>query len=159
MTKSLLIAAGLQWLRYERACSLVMIERGPRFWAHRPDLVGITRDRYCVEVEIKMTVSDYKADERKERTKPRELWYLMPPDIARECVTWQAGLLTLATPRPISGIPGLRILRPATVDVNSPCLHELDVEDVMCHTSGSLVTAFGKLAKLEAEITSETFGR
>lgn len=58
---------GLSWLRYEQQCPLAWEQRnfslGSR-WT-RPDLCGITKDRKAIEIEIKRTLADFKADSDK----------------------------------------------------------------------------------------------
>ena len=49
-----------EWLRYERRCPIIAFERPPQSWgSYRPDVLGITRGRALIEVEIKVTLSDF----------------------------------------------------------------------------------------------------
>lgn len=61
-------SAALCWLRYKRQCPLVMLERTPfAYWRdrYRPDVVGISRERLAIEIEIKRTAGDYNANWKK----------------------------------------------------------------------------------------------
>ena len=95
------------WLRHEKKCVIVLNERSPREWAcGRPDTLGITKNRYATEIEIKRTLSDFRADSGKARTKrrefyaekfPKQFYYLVPEPLAEKCLAelpdW-AGLMT-----------------------------------------------------------------
>lgn len=81
----------LEWLRFEKRCPVALFERSPRPFHGRPDVLGITKDRYLVEIEIKRSISDFKANERKDHVLTREchvakwplfFWFLVPSDIA-----------------------------------------------------------------------------
>ncbi|TXH59336.1 MAG: hypothetical protein E6Q97_00135 [Desulfurellales bacterium] len=64
----------MAWLRFEKRCPLVLFERTPRFCVGgRPDVIGVTKDRYLVEVEIKRTLSDFKANQKKRHVLIRHL--------------------------------------------------------------------------------------
>jgi hypothetical protein len=98
--------AGMRWLRYEKDCVLIVMERQPRFckWA-RPDLLGLTIGRDLVEVEIKRTVADFRANAGKRHVLDRDRllkvwphWYyfLVPAALApqvRPMLPAWAGLL------------------------------------------------------------------
>ena len=98
--------AAAHWLRYEQQCVLISLERGGLQWSARPDVFGVTRQRLTIEVEVKRTVSDFRANARKRsvvlRDKLTEIWpayfyFLAPPHVAEkvlpEVPEW-AGLLT-----------------------------------------------------------------
>lgn len=105
---------GVQWLKFEKRCPLVIHERSPRpFNMGNPDVLGVTDNRYLLEIEIKRTVSDFRANAKKShiqrRTDPdenvrnkclenaaKQFWFLVPTKIAEkiqaEVPEW-AGLL------------------------------------------------------------------
>lgn len=148
--KQLLIAAGLQWLRYVRGCDVVMFERGPRSFGHRPDLLAIGRDRHLIEIEIKLSVADFLAECKKNRTPVRELWYLVPRDIVTRIGT-DCGLLAPGNARAISGIPDLVEIRRAIPNPAAyPISPEVELECIR-GLSGSLVTLAGKFARASLE--------
>lgn len=102
------------WLKFEKNCPLVIMERSPREWyTGEPDVLGITNNRYMLEIEIKRTLSDFRANMKKRhivkrcsqeeaiaktyRCKaPRQFWFLVPPElrdkVLPEVPEW-AGLL------------------------------------------------------------------
>ena len=101
-------------MKFEKRCPLVIHERSPRErHTGQPDVLGITNDRYMLEIEIKRTVSDFRANFNKEHMRnrccdvpeirdaylkrgPRQFWFLVPEKIRvkiQEQVPDWAGLL------------------------------------------------------------------
>ena len=81
----------LRWLRFEKNCPIAMRERTPRYCTGQPDVLGITKHRYLLEVEIKRSVSDFRANEDKRHVKnrdiyiskwPKQFWFCVPADLA-----------------------------------------------------------------------------
>jgi len=118
--------AGLQWLRNELRCYAVLMERSPREWCcGRPDLLGVTRARHQVEVEVKRTIQDFRANARKDFMSrrdtflhrfPRQFYFLVPEELAEQVraeLPPFAGLLT--PPRPMSG-GWVHVVAPAPVN-------------------------------------------
>lgn len=95
------------WLRFERRCPIVIRERSPRVVVcGRPDVLGVTKNRYLIEVEIKRSMSDFRNDQQKSsrRTRdlyltraPRQFYYMAEPSLAEkikpELPPW-SGLIT-----------------------------------------------------------------
>jgi hypothetical protein len=77
---------GLRYLRFIRKCPLVTLERG--ICMGDPDVFGVTSARYCIEIEIKRSASDFRANAQKWHVRHREeylgLWptyfYYMVPE-------------------------------------------------------------------------------
>ena len=103
------------WLKWEKNCPLVMFERSPRTWhAGQPDVIGITKSRHMLEIEIKISMSDFRANARKRhiemrnnpdpviaekylRMAPKQFWFMVPRkmlDSALREVPDYAGLMT-----------------------------------------------------------------
>ena len=94
----------MHWLKHERGCVIVLCERSPREWlCGRPDVLGVMPSRYAYEVEIKRTLSDFRADQDKRSRRlrgqhpekfPKEFYYLVPEGlpVLAELPDW-AGLL------------------------------------------------------------------
>ena len=74
---------------------LVLCERSPRQgWCGQPDVFGVTAARYTMEIEIKRSLSDFRADATKPSRNPilrdgfrlqrlpKHFWYLVPPELA-----------------------------------------------------------------------------
>lgn len=83
----------MRWLRFERKCVIVMRERCPRWGNGNPDVIGITPARYVIEIEIKRSVSDFRANALKRHRinrnfyierQPRWFYYLMPLALAEK---------------------------------------------------------------------------
>ena len=77
-----------EWLRYERRCPIICFERPPAAWKdYRPDVMGITRARTLIEIEIKVSVADFRADKQKHRHQvgkidAHQFYYAVPAAIA-----------------------------------------------------------------------------
>lgn len=93
------------WLRFEKRCPIVLWERTPRPCGI-PDVLGITKHRYLVEIEIKRTIGDFRVNEDKWHVKNRELilprwprlfWFAVPKSLVEKVskeLPPYAGLLT-----------------------------------------------------------------
>lgn len=107
------------WLRFEKRCPVALTERTPRPMAGRPDVLGVTKAGYILEIEIKRSLLDFRANARKHhirnrediikkgsfgnspwyslKTFPRQFWFLVPSSLVEvvqpELPKW-AGLLT-----------------------------------------------------------------
>lgn len=98
------------WLRMEKDCPIVLMERSPRYGHGKPDVLGITNARFMLEIEIKRSLSDFRANAAKHHVRnrdagianleqwPKQFWFLVPPDLVDkvepELPEW-AGLLTI----------------------------------------------------------------
>lgn len=93
------------WLRFEKRCPIVLWERTPRPCGI-PDVLGITKDRYLVEIEIKRSIGDFRVNEHKPHVRSRELilprwprlfWFAVPRGLVEKVsaeLPLYAGLLT-----------------------------------------------------------------
>lgn len=66
--------SALRWLRYEKRCTLVVFERSPLYNGAKPDVFGVLPSRLTVEIEIKRTLSDFKANSEKRCVRNREFY-------------------------------------------------------------------------------------
>lgn len=95
------------YLRHIRRCPIVLFERSPRAagWYDRPDVVGVTPARFLIEIEVKRTLSDFRANAKKRhiqerahhlRRWPKQFYFIVPISIHQrvlaELPEW-AGLL------------------------------------------------------------------
>ena len=110
-----------RWLWLEKRCQLVLHERSPRSWAcGEPDVLGITKAGFLLEIEVKRSVADFRANAHKRciqnretylKKMPKQFWFMVPPNLVEkvqpEVPQW-AGLLTTAN----AGW-GLRVVSPA----------------------------------------------
>lgn len=103
----------MRFLRFEKACPVALFERTPRYSNGEPDVLGVTKARYLLEIEIKRSVADFRANKNKpfhaarngnghihnrqnaERW-PKQFWFLVPPELVtkveRHVPEW-AGLM------------------------------------------------------------------
>jgi hypothetical protein len=94
------------WLRFEKQCPIVLFERSPRIHWGRPDVLGVSKDRFLMEIEVKRSMSDFRANREKIHVAnrnhilkrwPRLYWFLVPRGLVDK-VTPElpdyAGLLT-----------------------------------------------------------------
>ena len=82
--------AAVRWLLLERKCIAAYTERHPTgYW--KPDAIGVLSSRRIIEIEVKRTVADFRADRLKsnvmawrheERGRPYQFYYLIPVEIA-----------------------------------------------------------------------------
>lgn len=82
----------MRWLWLERKCKIVLEQRSPRYWIGNPDVIGVTGCRQLLEIEIKRSLSDYRADANKHHRlpatrqfhiaeQPRQFYYLAPRNL------------------------------------------------------------------------------
>jgi len=94
----------MHFLRFEKACAVALLERSPRFGIGEPDVLGITKARYLLEIEIKRSLSDFRANGKKHhiamregravgtrwRTPiaiskfPKQFWFLVPCELVKK---------------------------------------------------------------------------
>lgn len=98
--------AAMRWLWLEQNCITVICERTPVYGIGQPDVLGVTPGRYLTEIEVKRSVSDFRADFKKphrfkqgvEQLKTRQFYYMVAPSIVSkvepEIPEW-AGLMTI----------------------------------------------------------------
>ncbi len=88
---NLLEKAGINFLLYDKRCDIISMERGLSDELGRPDILGVTRDRKLIEIEIKVSKSDFLANfdkkiikfyKNKPRLAPHYFYFLVPPELA-----------------------------------------------------------------------------
>jgi hypothetical protein len=103
------------WLKHEKRCALVLHERTPRaYHCGRPDVLGILPSRHLLEIEIKRSVSDFKANSSKHfiqmrenenaevrrkfiESAPKQFWFMVPKKLVDQVIDLvpdYAGLMT-----------------------------------------------------------------
>lgn len=92
-----LLQAGANFLLYEKRCDIISTERGLYDYLGRPDILGVTRDRKLIEVEIKRSFSDFKANFDKRiigryrdnpRIAPHYFYFLITADIEEKVMDY-----------------------------------------------------------------------
>jgi hypothetical protein len=83
-----------RWLKWEKQCQLVMYERSPG----QPDVIGVNKNRFLLEVEVKRSMSDFRANQKKlhflnrfssnvelsdlyTRKAPKQFWFMVPENL------------------------------------------------------------------------------
>lgn len=101
----------MRFLLYERKCQAVLFERNPRTMTGQPDVLGVNVNRYLYEIELKISISDLRANADKRHVTnrdqylplwPRRFWFMVPPSIADRAprfVPDYAGLLVCESHR------------------------------------------------------------
>lgn len=177
LNKKQLRAMGLSWLRYTKQCPVVCFERSVvDFW--NPDIFGITKDRKTIEIEIKMSYSDFVKDRKKrvwwfrqdektdsfysEKVTPHYFYFLTPPNLVEKIkkeLPNKCGLLTYDNKRRNNSYTHLPYI---LVDTKVRCNPEAvkisikDVIHVVKHQSGSLCSLAIELAKKDEEEESSS---
>lgn len=142
--------SALYWLRFVKRCPLVLFERVPRSYCYsRPDVIGVTRSRYMVEIEIKRSMSDFRNNSKKRHVQARESiltrwprwFYFGVPDsmvekVVSECPEW-AGVIRLdETPNGATGV-----VKSAPKNDRSSKLTILECARLMENLGNQIVTA------------------
>lgn len=102
--KARLEIIAVRFLLWQKRCLMATMERGYDNWLGKPDVLGMTMTREVIEVEIKISVSDLRANREKSIQKyfmtfpekgPNYFYYLVPKKISDKA---------LAIAEPHSGI-------------------------------------------------------
>jgi hypothetical protein len=143
-------AAAVEWLRYERQCLLVCLERSPVWGDYRPDIFGVCKRRQTIEIECKRSLADFRADGQKRITawrkqgmlNVRQFYYIVPPAIAdavRPHLPEYAGLLTLGSPdASFTKLPRVEVERGAPVNGAARRLNLLEMARMAKHQTATL---------------------
>lgn len=162
MSIEILRFAALEWLRYERRCDLVCLERTPlQGDSCTPDVLGVDKARRAVEIEIKRTMADFRANREKRSLQRREFWgnppyqfyYLVPPKLEAKVLAElqpHEGLLTVTDRSSLySGLPKVRVVRVAPFNRKARRLSIREISKMVRHQTGTLASALMKLARAE----------
>lgn len=85
--------AAMRFLLWQKRCIMTTQERGDSTMLGRPDVLGLTNKREVIEIEIKISVSDLRANAKKEVQKyfamfpekgPNYFYYFVPHTIAEK---------------------------------------------------------------------------
>lgn len=162
ITSDVLRAAAVEHLRYRLKCRLVCTERSPFIRDPcTPDVIGVTDKRKVIEIELKMSWSDFKANRAKTSLyqrrfygiRPWRYFFLVPPEMKDRVLAALEegeGLLTIGDGSNVyTGLPKVVSVRPATIDRESRPLALKEIVRMVSHQTGSLVSALAKVAKLK----------
>lgn len=143
------------WLRYDKQCPVISFERGFGYY-DRPDVIAVTGDRRLIEVEIKISVGDFKKDAKKEKwgrrrqcyRQPHWFYYAVPPeivDLVKPLVPEGRGLVTLNNPSYSHVMAVLFVLR-AKCDRQVPRVSLKEIVRMVRNQSGTLCGLAAQLA-------------
>jgi hypothetical protein len=162
MHADILKHAAVEFLRYEKGCKLVCLERSPfRQDPCTPDVIGVNASRRAVEIEVKRTWQDFKNNRQKDsmfRRKflglsPAQYYFIVPPALVakvREALEPGEGLLTVDGLNGYSGLPKARVVVPATFTKTRP-LTLKEIVRMVAHQTGSLSSALSKIARTKVD--------
>jgi hypothetical protein len=158
VTANYLKACACNWLRYTRQSIVVACERAPARWIGIPDVVGVTPKRTVIEIEVKVTKADFRANAKKRvmqyreqlpwTRKPSQFYFLVPPTLVADVIgelPSGAGLLTTDTASRYVRLHDLRVVVPARVDRGAHRLSVRELAAVVKDMAGTLVSALAKL--------------
>jgi len=126
----------MHFLRFEKACPVALCERSPRWSNGNPDVLGITKARYLLEIEIKRSVSDFRANAKKRHMIPREnpgefelehyapkwpkqFWFLVPCELVKKVEPLVPDFAGLMRGPGRNEIQGVRVVKRAPVNQHS----------------------------------------
>lgn len=149
-------AAVTGWLRYERRCVLVCWERTPFGGSHnyRPDICGVTWQLRVIEIELKQTVADFKANREKRGLQwrvwePQQFYFFVPPrlvELIEPLLAEADGLLTFGEPDHWG--PAVQIVRCAKMHRVASRLSKWSIARAVMHQTGTLHRAAVALTKI-----------
>jgi hypothetical protein len=154
----------VEFLRYERQCKLVSLERSPIQWDPCvPDVVGVNKTRRVVEIEIKMTMADFRNNRKKDSVYRRKFigvpvskyYFMVPPDLMAKVLPELEdgeGLLTVVSNhRAYGGSLAAQVVKEAAVQK----VRRLSIKEIIkmvAHQTGSLNSALAKIATLKTQL-------
>ena len=138
-------ACALSYLRYDCQCLLVCSQRSPWEDGMRPDIVGVTLGRRVIEIEIKRTMADFRANQFKQRrwryNSPWKYYFLVPPCLADRALNElkeNEGLLTVAINTEKYGLPLTYCLARAGLNDDAQPLSVALLTRMVRHNSATL---------------------
>ncbi len=149
-------ACAAAFLRYTKQCPVIAFERGVD-WHIRPDVLAVTKSRYLIEIEIKLTLADFKADRKKRRwhnnlyggVGRRQFYYCVPQTLVEKVegiVPTGCGLM-MPTDHVMNGINVVRVIKRAPLNRKAPRLSLKQIVEMVRNQSGTLCS----LAKIAAK--------
>lgn len=130
------------WLRFEKRCPAAMVERSPRYGGGQPDVIGITHGRHLLEIEVKRSLADFRANFKKHHfinrkifigdpRWPRQFWFLVPHNLAEKIEPMVPDWAGLLRGPGEDDTQQLYSVRPAPVNRASEKLSALEVGRLM----------------------------
>lgn len=155
------------WLRYEQGCYVVTFERHPydEVTSEKPDVLGLTKRRRLIEVELKVSSADLKKDLQKRHRAniqnnimrhraiaPSRLYYMVPAHLVGEALAILPPHTGVISPHRAlrdshSGFPAVALHRRATALHDEPVSVQTAVRMVR-DLSGTMTSLLTELVYL-----------
>lgn len=154
------------WLRYERECPVVCMERG-NGRCGVPDVMGLTVKRRIIEIEIKRSMQDFRHNERKWMARARarmqgfyltthiqQFYFMVENEMVEKCKLelpeW-AGLMSPPMPdeysKTYNDVPFPVVRVPAPMDKSATKVTLKGCVRMAKHQSGTLSSVLNQLAR------------
>ena len=161
------------YLRYQRQCPLVTFERALHCGVAVPDILAVDKSRYLTEVEVKVSLADFRADTKKRkwnmqargfRVGPRKFYYAAPNDLAiqiKEELPDHAGLLSVSHQVYGSGYDKNNTFVLATAPVNKKAkrLTTKELIAMVKNQTGTLASALRDNNKIRKQLEKQEDGK
>jgi len=166
-TSTFLKAIAANYLRYQKHCILVISERDLGSISS-PDVLAVTKDRRLIEIEVKISLDDFKKDAKKKKwgffkfgekygfkttTFANQFYYIVPPNLKEKALEFIAhekiGLLSYGNDISVyTKLPEVEIIKKCG-KIHDGKLSIKDTIHMVRHQSGTLCSLFVALAKQE----------
>jgi len=145
------------YLRYERQMAIVVFERClPELGV--PDVLAVTPDRKLLEVEVKISMADFKNDAKKRKFQPywkdrrkvrKQQYYCMPAKLASVVTAPEGWGLLSVDDGQCYGLRRISVVTKAPVNKLAPRLTIKELVQMVKHQTGTLCHMAAKLARQE----------
>ena len=171
MKSSHVKASVASYFRYKKQCPLITFERPLKHNMGQPDILVITKNRKIVEVEVKVSLSDFKNDTKKKiwnyRSKlpdlypmPYQFYYAVPEKLKDKALAvmeaWdKQGLingrvgLMIVIDRVNIGWGDVEVVKKCPINKKSYELSTKDMVKIVKDQTGTLCSCMVKIAKME----------
>jgi hypothetical protein len=160
MTSITLRAIAAEYLRYKRHCPIVAFERSHWPCSMRPDVIGVTKKRKIVEIEIKCSMADFRANAKKHSEylrwkaglyQPHQYYFLVPPEMVEKVkseLPSHAGLMSVIKHLSVySKLPELTVHVVAKINPMAAPISAREMVDLVLAQSGTLCALARDVAK------------
>jgi len=144
-----------QYFRYNRQCKLITLERSvPRLGWYCPDILIVNKDRKIIEVEVKISLADFKADAKKRIWKtrdtgkvkmPHQFYYGIPAELEEKIkpiMRKDCGLIRIGDKKEWQHYGGaVSVAKTAPVNKESKRLTARELVEMVNHQTGTLCSA------------------
>lgn len=162
MNATHLRAIAAEYLRYKRNCPIVAFERSHWPPTVKPDVIAVTKGRKIIEVEIKCSMSDFRANAKKHSEYlrwnagyyvPHQYYFMVLPEMVEKVkleLPEHAGLMSFIDHKSVwSGLPKLEIHIAAKMNKLALPISAKDMVDLVMAQSGTLCALSREIAKSE----------